>query len=283
MHRRNGVRSDLDLLLAYLRWLEHAKGHRYRTIQARRRQCIRWVIWLHAHDRRLSTADHRDVLRWLPDVGADARRTYLGALSGLHRWMVLEGHRADNPVDRVPRPVARRHLPRPITDAEAHQLWAECLPEHRIPIGLALLCGLRCQEIAAARWEDVDLNRVASIVVTRRGAKGGNERRVVIPETLAVHLRARQRRHGWLARGPEGQGGNSELMSQWLARLLRDTYGVDGSAHQLRHWYATKMLRDGASLRVLQDALGHATLATLHLYTAVTLADQAATALQLTP
>jgi len=281
--RRNGVPQDLDFLFAYLSWLDHARGYRWRTIQARRRQLTRYIVWLHAHDRTLLTADHHDVLGWLPDVGSDARRNYLGAVSGLHHWLVLEGFRTDNPVDRVPRPLARRRLPRPITDSEAHGLWLEVLPEHRVVIGLALMCGLRCQELAAARWEDVELGEPPTILVTRRGAKGGNERRVVIPDDLARHLRQRARRHGWLARGPEGQGGNAELMSQWLARLLRDVYDIDASAHCLRHWYATRLLRSGASLRVVQEALGHATLATLHTYTQVTLGEQASAARSLKP
>jgi integrase/recombinase XerD len=264
----------------YLQWIETAKGQRPRTVDARHRQILRWLVWCRCHQVDPMTANHRDILAWLPDVGPDARRVYISALHGLYRYMVLEGYRLDNPADRVPRPLPRRHLPRPISDEDALYVWAKSPDWAKPTLGLAMLCGLRCQELSNARWEDVDWGN-RSLLVT--GAKGGQERQVVIPDELATVLRSRKRRTGWLARGPEGQGGNPELMSQWVARTLRNELGVEATAHQLRHWYATTMLRRGASVRVVQDALGHASLATTGLYLRVTIQDQAIHAAGLRP
>lgn len=229
------------------------------------------------------TATHTAILEWLPDVGPDARRTYTAALSGFFTWCVAEGHRSDNPADRVPRPPPRRRLPKPVTDEDAAHIWTAAPAGARTALGLALMCGLRVQEVSAARWEDVEWSKPAVLLVSSEGAKGGNERRVIIPDALAGHLRANRQRHGYMARGPLGQGSSPELMSQWLRHVLHVELGVEASAHQLRHWYATTLLRRGANVRIVQDALGHASLATTALYMKVTITDQAAHATELRP
>lgn len=120
-------------------------------------------------------------------------------------------------------------------------------------------------------------------MITTDTGKGGHERRVVIPDELVAVLRSRQQSAGWLARGPRGWGAHPELMSQWLGHVLPNECGVVASAHQLRHWYAGAMLRRGANLKIVQDALGHASLATTGLYLKMTIADHAAYAVDLTP
>lgn len=281
-HRRHlePVSTSLD---TYLAWLTVAKGQRPRTVQARRRQLHRFDVFQTAHGRTVLEATHVDILAWLPDVGPDARRGYTAALSGFYTYLMLEGIRADNPADRVPRPLPRRRLPRPISDDDANHIWTTCPEWARVTLGLALMCGLRCQELSAARWEDVEWGHQPVLLIGGEGAKGGHERRVVVPDALVTVLRAYKRKHGWLARGPLGQGGNPELMSQWLSRILRDELGVDATAHQLRHWYATTLLRRGANVRVVQDALGHSSLATTGLYLKVTITDQAVHAATLRP
>lgn len=270
-------------LVDYLRWLAVAKGQRPRTVQARARQLHRFDVFQQAHGRTVLEATHHDILAWLPDVGPDARRTYTAALSGFYAYLMLEGIRVDNPANRVPRPLPRRRLPKPISDEDAHHIWVACPEYARIPLGLALMCGMRCQELSAARWEDIEWGHQPVLLIGGEGAKGGHERRVVIPDALALVLRQRRLKHGWMARGPFGQGFNPESMSQWLAHVLRDELGVDASAHQCRHWYATTLLRHGANVRVVQDALGHASLATTGLYLKVTVSDQAVYAATLRP
>lgn len=273
--------SDIEV---YLNWLTNAKGQRPRTVEARTRQLRRFERWLDNRGKSILTATHTDILDWLPsDIGPDARRSLTAAVSGFYAYLMLEGIRADNPADRVPRPLPRRRLPRPISDDDAHHIWTAAPDGARIPLGLALMCGMRCQELSAARWEDITWDRQPVILIGGKGAKGGHERRVVVPDALALVLRTRRLKHGYMARGPLGQGSNPELMSQWLAHVLRNELGVDASGHRLRHYYATALLRRGANVRLVQDALGHSSLATTGLYLKVTLDDQAEFAKGLRP
>jgi site-specific recombinase XerD len=276
--------TDVELVAAYLRWLAIARGCSPRTVQSRKYISARWLKWLAAHGSSLATATRHDVLAWMPDnVAASARKNYLGALTGLHEWLVDEGYRTDNPVQRVTRPIQHRQVPRAISDEEAEQVWERCTWNARPAIGLAMMCGLRCQEISGAKWEDISWGPPTTLMVSTAIAKGGHERRVIIPDELGAVLRSRQVAAGWLARGPQGNGSNPELMSQWLSRVLRDECSVNASGHQLRHWYAGAMLRRGANLKIVQDALGHASLATTGLYLKMTISDQAAYAVALTP
>lgn len=260
-----------------------AKGQRPRTVEARTHQIGRFERWMDVQGRSIVKATHVDILEWLPDVGPDARRTYTAALSGFYTYLLREGIRSDNPADRVPRPPPRRRLPKPITDEDAQHIWTAAPDGARIALGLAMLCGLRVQEISATRWEHLEWGKPTTLLVSAEGAKGGHERRVVVPNALAGVLRERRQKYGWMARGPEGQGSSPDLMGQWLRRILHDELGVDASPHQLRHWYATTLLRRGANVRIVQDALGHASLATTALYMKVTIADQATHATELRP
>lgn len=58
-------------------------------------------------------------------------------------------------------------------------------------------------------------------------------------------------------------------VSDMIATAIRRT-GVDATAHQLRHWYGTTLLEDGADIRVVQELLRHASLISTQIYTKAT-------------
>jgi integrase/recombinase XerD len=112
---------------------------------------------------------------------------------------------------------------------------------------------------------DVDLD-AAELVV--RDGKGGKDRVVPIHAKLLGELRvaAAESRSPWAVAGKaDGFALTSKSMAhlfeRWLPRL-----GIEITAHQLRHSFATEMLRGGANLRDIQDLLGHANLSTTERY-----------------
>jgi integrase/recombinase XerD len=138
--------------------------------------------------------------------------------------------------------------------------------------------GARISEAVGLDVDDVDLDDAA---VRLRG-KGGKERLVPVGSF------ARRAVEDYLVRGrpvlaAAGRGTpalflnvrGSRLSRQSAWSVLREAaaraeVGVDVSPHTLRHSFATHLLDGGADLRVVQELLGHASVATTQVYTLVT-------------
>jgi integrase/recombinase XerD len=197
-----------------------------------------------------------------------------------------EGLRTDDPSPALPKPRARRPLPRLLDHREIAALFAFAEAEAaggradavRMLALLELLygSGLRATELVSLPLSAVPRD-APFLTVT---GKGGQQRMV------PVGNRARQALSRWLAVRPQGEGVGARLLFPSrgalghltrvrLFQLLRDLAGRAGidpakvSPHVLRHAFATHLLEGGADLRVLQTLLGHADIATTQIYTHV--------------
>jgi integrase/recombinase XerC len=130
--------------------------------------------------------------------------------------------------------------------------------------------GLRIGELAVLRWEDIDL---AERWVRIQG-KGNKERMVPLGSYAVRALKelGREDRPGGSYVFPGGEKGHiSERTINRIVKRAARQAGLSGvTPHMLRHSFATHMLEGGASLRVLQDLLGHESLITTQRYLTVT-------------
>lgn len=204
------------------------------------------------------------------------------ALRQFYGFLIDEGMRSDDPSSALPRPRARRPLPRLLTHAEVEALLARAEEEAsgdrpeavRMLALLELLygSGLRASELVSLPLAAVPRD-APFLTVT---GKGGQQRMV------PVSNRARQALSRWQAVRETGgralfpsNGKLGHLTRVRLFQLLRDLAvraGLDPlkvSPHVLRHAFATHLLEGGADLRVLQTLLGHADIATTQIYTHV--------------
>ncbi|MFM5953493.1 MAG: tyrosine recombinase [Novosphingobium sp.] len=204
------------------------------------------------------------------------------ALRQFFAFLVDEGWRNDDPSPALPRPRARRPLPRLLSHAEVEMLFARAEEEAggdkpdavRMLALLELLygSGLRATELVSLPLSAVPRD-APFLTVT---GKGGQQRMVPV-STRAVRALSR-----WLAlRSGEGkfvfpstsrQGHLTRIRLFQLLRALAARAGIDPekvSPHVLRHAFATHLLEGGADLRVLQTLLGHADIATTQIYTHV--------------
>ncbi|ANY20412.1 Tyrosine recombinase XerD [Tsuneonella dongtanensis] len=202
------------------------------------------------------------------------------ALRQFYGFLVDEGLRADDPSNALPRPAARRPLPKILTHAEVDSLFSRAEEEARgdSPAAVRLLTliemlygsGLRATELVSLPLAAVP--RDAPFVTVT--GKGGQARMV------PVGGRARAALSRWLAVRPEGRflfpSRNGKHLSRvrlfQLVKELAERAGIPPekvSPHVLRHAFATHLLEGGADLRVLQTLLGHADIATTQIYTHV--------------
>lgn len=130
--------------------------------------------------------------------------------------------------------------------------------------------GLRIAEIASVRWGDLDL---VERWIRIRGK--GNKERIVPLGSYAIKA-LEEWRPGSAREGDflfPGKGGG-HIAVRTISRIVKKAAmksGLSGvTPHMLRHSFATHMLEGGASLRVLQELLGHESLATTQRYLTVT-------------
>ena len=221
-----------------------------------------------------------------PDDAAYASTSVVRTLSAVrsfHRFLVREGIVDRDPTGDVRRPRLPRSLPKPIPFDDVERLLAA--PDEATPAGLrdrAILevlygAGLRVSELTSLDVDDIDLEEGAVRVL----GKGGKEREVPIGrharDAVSAYLsRGRPALAAARSRGAlflNARGGR--LTRQSCARLLAihaRAAGVDRhvTLHGLRHSFATHLLEGGADVRVVQEMLGHASVATTQVYTLVT-------------
>jgi len=203
------------------------------------------------------------------------------ALRQFYGFLQDEGIRADDPSTALPRPRARRPLPRLLNHAEIGALFtlAESDAGTGAPDGLRMLAliellygsGLRATELVSLPMTAVPRD-APFLAIT---GKGGQQRMVPVgtraTQALAEWLRVRPSGGRFVFPSPRG-GHLSRVRLFQLLRDLATRAGLDPekvSPHVLRHAFATHLLEGGADLRVLQTLLGHADIATTQIYTHV--------------
>ncbi|HLA92865.1 MAG TPA: site-specific tyrosine recombinase XerD [Actinomycetota bacterium] len=207
----------------------------------------------------------------------------LSSVRAFHRFLLREGRASRDPTAGVIRPKLPRGLPKPLSVDGVARLLAQ--PD-RSAAGLrdrALLetlygAGLRVSELVGLDVDDVDLHEGSVRVL----GKGGKERDVPLGrygrDAIGAYLtrvrpdlvRPRSRSALFLNRRNGGR-----LTRQGVTDILQRHAAAAGigrkvSPHTLRHSFATHLLEGGADVRVVQELLGHASVATTQVYTLVT-------------
>jgi integrase/recombinase XerD len=190
-------------------------------------------------------------------------------------WLHAKGHRPDNPAGGLPKVKQPRRKPRPLrlTQVDA-MLDSGAYKRTRDIITICALSGLRIGEVVKIRGEDVDLE--GGVL---RSVRKGSLQHVIALNSALIHLAHEYPREGWWFPSPYKNrefpdGGGHVLMksaSDRVSRAIRNAGITDPNltAHSLRHFYATTLLKQGVNIRVVQELLGHASLATTQLYTEV--------------
>ncbi len=272
--------GDRGLIAAFLEMLAAEAGAARNTLLAYERDLAGASALLPGGLERAGAAELRGLAEaWRPLAPATVARK-AAALRRFYGFLHDEGFRDDDPSAAVPRPGARRPLPRVLDHGAVAALFAEI--ERRkaaaVPGALRLAAliellygsGLRASELVSLPRRAVSPDRPFLILK----GKGGRERLVPISDRAraAVVEWAREvpRDSPWLF--PSGRGHLSRVRLFQIVRELAAAAGIPPeriSPHVLRHAFATHLLEGGADLRAVQMLLGHADVATTQIYTHV--------------
>jgi integrase/recombinase XerD len=159
-------------------------------------------------------------------------------------------------------------LPVVLNASEVQALLKVCdLLKHRLLIGLAYGCGLRCAEVRTLTIADVDTER--GMVHVRQG-KGSKDRCLPMGVMLARGIKSyidAEKPRTYLFEGNDGKA-YSQRGAQWAISQAVKKAGIvkEVSLHTLRHTYATHLLEQGVSILTIKELLGHAHIETTMVY-----------------
>jgi integrase/recombinase XerD len=293
-----------EAIRGYLEHLVVERGLAANTVESYRRDLRRYESSLAGRGKaRLGDVEPADVAEFLASLReGDAEHEALAvssaaraviAVRGLHAFAAAQGLAETDPARDVPPPTPPRRLPKAITVAEVERLLAASGSGPDDPSGdprplrdralLEFLYGTGAR-ISEATGLDVDELHLDADPVVRLAGKGGKQRVVPVGSYAVRALQA------YLVRARPALAAGSRRVSVSPAvflnarggRLTRQgAWGVlhaaagrarlpDVSPHTLRHSFATHMLDGGADIRVVQELLGHASVATTQVYTLIT-------------
>lgn len=192
-------------------------------------------------------------------------RDEVSHLSHFYKWAMRMDYAEADPTVLVERPRVGMRQPRPVTPTQYLRLVDGADPQMRAIIDLMAWVGLRCCEVARLRWSDIDLIERTAIVQ----GKGNRERTISLPRKVIRALVAIDAATELVFLSPKGAALSPARVSQMVGEWCRHQR-VPVTAHQLRHKYATFLLEaaDG-DLLIVQEALGHASVATTQIYAQV--------------
>jgi len=220
------------------------------------------------------------------------RRTLHNHVSGLRalcRFWMRKGRLKRNPFSGAPLPKLEKRLPQFLTEEQARALLssparllgsgaADPFTACRDRLAMELLygAGLRVSELVGLNHGDVDLGEGTARVLGK-----GRKHRICPLGKVACAVLARFRDDFHTASGPSDpvlcSPGGARMSVRSVQLMLKRHLALAGlpldlTPHKLRHSFATHMLNAGADLRIVQELLGHAQLATTQVYTHVSIA-----------
>ena len=279
------------LIAAWQRDLQSVRRLAPKTLEAYTRDLGQFINFLGPHAggpvsiamlSQMRPADLRAFMARRREEGVEARSLARGlsAIKSFFRFLEREGAVSTEALNTIRAPKAKKSLPKALTVREAKATITTTEEMEERPwvaardIAVLTLCygaGLRISEALSLSRADLEG------VTLRVTGKGGKTR--LVPLIDAVH----QAIETYLAlvpfkltpsqplfRGVKGGVLSPRLIQKRMAQL-RGALGLPPGAtpHALRHSFATHLLGRGGDLRAIQELLGHASLSTTQIYTAV--------------
>ena len=291
------INAQPDLLEAVARWRRHLSGERRlspKTLEAYSRDAAQFLTFLTSHLggspkladlKTLTTTDIRAFMASRRNDGAGSRTLARGiaGIRSLIRFLEKEGNANGAALRAIRPPRQKKTLPKALQMAAARSVidlenslddepWIAA--RNAAVLALCYGAGLRISEALGLRRGEAPLGPNDTL---RIKGKGGKERVVPVLPAVSAAIETYLEQCPYTP-GPDAplflgaRGGplNPRLIQRALEKM-RSALGLPDTAtpHALRHSFATHLLANGGDLRAIQELLGHASLSTTQIYTAV--------------
>jgi integrase/recombinase XerC len=284
-----GLRDALETWLGQLAALEGASPRTVEAYSADLRSFLGFITRHHGESLgraalgRITISDMRSWMAHERERGLSPRSLArsLSAVKTFTRWLAERDGLDPTAILSARSPRFKKKLPRPLAPDAARAMLCAVEAQARLPWmaarDLAVLtllwgCGLRISEALGLTGADHPVPDALRIT-----GKGGRERVVPVLPVARAAVASYVEICPWSAargaplfRGVRGGALPARHVQQAMA-MARSGLGLPATAtpHALRHSFATHLLNAGGDLRTIQELLGHASLSTTQVYTAV--------------
>lgn len=204
------------------------------------------------------------------------RNRKVSSLKSFLKWLYQEGHIKENLNAKIKSPKVPFKIPYYLSLDEVTSLLQTVIqaqkknPQFKKDLTLIYLLyggGLRVSEACSSKWVDLDFSQKT----LRIKGKGSRERIIALPQKVIDHLKTLKKEGSYIfGDKPLSPRTAFSIVRKWGCRACLQK---PISPHVLRHSYATHLLESGSDLRIIQELLGHRSLAATQKYTQVSVAQ----------
>lgn len=278
---------ESQFLKDYLEHLQFIKQYSLHTVKAYRQDIEQYISYFTENKLEVSRDNVRDFISYVflltRNKATLQRKIY--ALKSFYAWLAVEGKVEKNPFESINTPKTEKKLPEILTEKEMFE-FLEKLPEetfaklrNKAIFEMLYATGLRISELAGLKLADVNFQDELVRVMGK-----GKKERIVPFHAHAAHVLQR-----YLAVAREkfkkplediflnnfGRRVSERYIEITLQKIFKELMESNKRVypHLFRHSFATHLLQRGANLRVIQELLGHSSLATTEKYTSLNFSD----------
>jgi len=282
-------RKSKEYLNEFEEFLKGEKNFSSHTIRAYLGDVLTFLIWVNEAD--ISDIDTKKFSEYLYFIDklnytktTIARK--IASIRAFYRFLYREEIIDFNPTDSIRGPKRTKNLPDFLSDDEIETILANVkilTPSgyrNRVIFELLWVSGMRISELSGLNYENLNLDN-NEITVFGKGAK---ERIVLIPDRTKDALKNYIENVSDMICKTEKKGSDPlfinnhgfRLQNQSIRKALKEVVSrielsKNVTPHVFRHSFATRLLEHGADLRVVQELLGHASIANTQIYTHVSI------------
>lgn len=276
-----------ELKRRYLRYLKLERGYSTNTIEAYTHDIDYLLKFfqdenLKIEDVKLKHLEHFAAVIYEFGIAPSTQARILSGVRSFFRFLMLDGILSDDPSELLESPSVGKHLPEVLSVEEVDAMesavnlskWEG--QRNRAIIEVLFSCGLRVSELVELKFSNVfEKEHYLRIM-----GKGSKERLVPISDEALHEIRLwlYDRNIMKIKPGEEEyvflNRRGAHLTRTMILIMIKDVARQAGikktvSPHTLRHSFATALLQGGASLRAIQEMLGHEDIGTTQIYTHV--------------
>lgn len=274
-----------DIVKSYMRYLKLERNYSPNTIDGYQRDLQKLLDYMEAVGKTVYDIAIEDLEAFsagLHDIGIGptSQCRILSGVRSFCRFLQIDGYREDDPSELLESPKLGEHLPEVLSTQEVDALEASIDlskwegHRNRAIIEVLFSCGLRVSELVNLKLSNVYFEERFVRVV----GKGSKERLVPISGKAIEELKYWLICRNEMNIKPDEENyvflnrRGAHLTRTMILIMIKQQAKLAGiqktiSPHTLRHSFATALLEGGANLRVIQEMLGHESIATTEIYT----------------